>query len=81
MPNETIGYCVKSPVNHITTTKLSALMRPIIKIGGLNLVSFVRPSKLFTANAALFNKNIATLTDAAHEKVIRAILQILKNGK
>lgn len=51
------------------------------KNGGLNLVSFVPPSKLFTANAALFNKNIATLTDAAHEKVIRAILQILKNGK
>ena len=29
--NETIGYCVKSPVNRITTTRLSALMRQIIK--------------------------------------------------
>ncbi|NOT11268.1 MAG: MazF family transcriptional regulator [Methylococcaceae bacterium] len=40
------------------------------KSGSLNVVSFVRPSKLFTANVALFNKNVATLTDASHEKVI-----------
>jgi len=51
------------------------------KNGGLNVVSFVRPGKLFTANAALFNKNVATLTDASHEKVISAILQMLKNGQ
>jgi len=49
--------------------------------GGLNVVSFVRPGKLFTANAALINKNVATLTDASHEKVINAILQMLKNGQ
>jgi len=49
--------------------------------GGLNLVSFVRPNKLFTANAVLFNKNVATLTDASHEKVIRAILLMLKHGE
>jgi mRNA interferase MazF len=51
------------------------------KNGGLNVTSFVRPSKLFTANVALINKNIATLTDEAHEKVITAILQILRNGQ
>jgi mRNA interferase MazF len=51
------------------------------KNGGLNVVSFVRPGKLFTANVALFNKNVAALTDASHEKVISAILQILKNGQ
>jgi mRNA interferase MazF len=50
------------------------------KNGGLNLVSFVRPSKLFTANEALINKNVASLNDATHEKVINTILQILKNG-
>jgi mRNA interferase MazF len=51
------------------------------KNGGLNLVSFVRPGKLFTANEALINKNVATLTDASHEKVINTILQLLKNGQ
>ena len=51
------------------------------KNGSLNVVSFARPGKLFTANAALINKNVATLTDVAHEKVISAILQILKNGQ
>jgi hypothetical protein len=56
-------------------------MRTIIKIGGLNVASFVRPSKLFTANEALFSKNVATLTDTSHEKVINAILQMLKNGE
>jgi len=51
------------------------------KNGGLNVVSFVRPGKLFTANIALINKNVATLTNASHEKVISAILQMLKNGQ
>ena len=50
------------------------------KNGGLNLVSFIRPSKLFTTNEALINKNVATLKDASHKKVINTILQILKNG-
>jgi len=51
------------------------------KNGGLNVASFVRPGKLFTANATLFNKSVATLTDSSHEKVINTILQILKNGQ
>jgi mRNA interferase MazF len=51
------------------------------KNGELNVVSFVRPGKLFTANATLFNKNVATLTDASHKKVISTILQMLKNGQ
>jgi mRNA interferase MazF len=61
------------------------------KNGALNVASFVRPGKLFTAHETLFNKNtahetlfnknVATLTDAAHEKVINTILQILKNGR
>jgi mRNA interferase MazF len=51
------------------------------KNGGLNMISFVRPSKLFTANVALINKNVATLTNSSHEKVISTILQILKDGQ
>jgi mRNA interferase MazF len=51
------------------------------KNGGLNVVSFVRPRKLFTANVALINKNVATLTNSSHEKVISTILQILKDGQ
>ncbi len=51
------------------------------KNGGLNVVSFVRPGKLFTANVALINKNVATLTNSLHEKVISTILQILKDGQ
>jgi mRNA interferase MazF len=51
------------------------------KNGGLNMVSFVRPGKLFTANVALINKNVATLTKASHEKVINTTIQMLKDGK
>ena len=51
------------------------------KNGSLNTVSFVRPGKLFTANVALINKKIATLTDASHKKVISSILQIIQNGQ
>lgn len=51
------------------------------KNGGLNVVSFARPGKLFTANVALINKNVATLSNSSHEKVISTILQILKDGQ
>ncbi len=51
------------------------------KKGSLTMVSFVRPSKLFTANVELIHKNVASLTDASHQKIVSVILQILKNGQ
>lgn len=49
--------------------------------GTLGLVSYIRPSKLFTANAQLIRKNVAALKLEAHYKVIGAIQQILINGE
>lgn len=49
--------------------------------GTLNCVSYVRPSKLFTANVQLVKKNVATLKDETHQEVIRVIQQLLNDGK
>lgn len=49
--------------------------------GSLNTVSYVRPSKLFTANAQLVNKKVATLKIDTYHKVISAIQNILSNGE
>lgn len=49
--------------------------------GSLDFVSYVRPSKLFTANMHIISKNVATLKPETHQKVIDAIQQILSNGE
>ena len=49
--------------------------------GNLQRVSYIRSSKLFTANAQLIIKNVAALKPETHQKVIRLIQQILTNGE
>ncbi len=73
--------CCQITSNSYNDDKAIRIDEADYKNGGLNVPSFVRPGKLFTTNVALINKNVATLTTASHEKVISAILQILKNGQ
>lgn len=49
--------------------------------GTLNCVSYVRPSKLFTANEQLINKNVATLKYETYQRVINAIQRLLSDGE
>ena len=49
--------------------------------GGLSLVSFVRPGKIFTANESLTRKRVGTVTRATHSAVISTISQILHDGQ
>jgi len=49
--------------------------------GSLEIVSYVRLGKLFTANVQLIKKNVATIKLETHQKVIDAIQLILINGK
>jgi mRNA interferase MazF len=51
------------------------------KSGNLEIVSYVRPAKLFTANQDLIVKNIAALKAETHQKIVNAIFNILTNGK
>jgi mRNA interferase MazF len=49
--------------------------------GSLELTSYVRPHKLFTANEIIIIKNVASLNIETHYKIINIIQQILINGK
>lgn len=48
--------------------------------GGLSLQSFARPGKLFTAHQSLLLRAAGRLTDAAHERVVDAVVNLLRHG-
>ena len=48
--------------------------------GGLQLASYARPAKLFTAHASLIRSVIGELNDAAHQRVLDAVVSLLRNG-
>ena len=48
--------------------------------GGLPLESFVRPSKLFTANDSIIARQVAQLSDQAHGQVVDAIVRVLQGS-
>lgn len=48
--------------------------------GGLQLASYARPGKLFTAHASLIRSVVGELNDAAHQRVVDAVVALLRNG-
>lgn len=48
--------------------------------GGLRKTSFVRPGKLFTANASLMVEEVGTLTSDAQRRVVQAVVALVKPG-
>lgn len=46
--------------------------------GGLLVTSYARPGKLFTANAALMVRSVGRLNDAALQRVIHAVIRLLR---
>ena len=48
--------------------------------GGLDLDSFARPGKLFTANEAIVAGRAGVLTADAHLGIVEAIVRVLKTG-
>jgi mRNA interferase MazF len=48
--------------------------------GSLQLTSYARPGKLFTANASLFQRSTGLLHAAAHTKVVDVIVRMLRAG-
>ncbi len=46
--------------------------------GGLNLTSYARPGKLFTANDALIVREVGALTDAALAELVAAVVKLLE---
>jgi mRNA interferase MazF len=48
--------------------------------GGLQLTSYARPAKLFTAHASLIRSVAGELHDAAHQHVLEAVVSLLRHG-
>lgn len=46
--------------------------------GGLNLTSYARPGKLFTANDALIVREVGALTAAALDELVVAVVKLLE---
>ncbi len=49
--------------------------------GCLDIISYVRPAKLFTANQELIVKKVASLKIEKHQKIVNAIVKILTKGE
>lgn len=48
--------------------------------GGLQRISYARPSKLFTAHESLFSAIAGSLSIAAHTSVVEAVVVIVRQG-
>ena len=49
-------------------------------IGSLRVASYVRPGKLFTANIRLIASDVGVLKPEAFERVLEAVVKLLKHG-
>jgi mRNA interferase MazF len=48
--------------------------------GSLDLMSYARPGKLFTANESLIAAEVGSLTNESFRQIIEAVIGILKNS-
>ena len=48
--------------------------------GSLHVVSYARPGKLFTASQGLMTRRVGTLTNAALEQIVDAVVGLLRKG-
>ncbi len=62
-------------------TKAIELSDSAFKTGSLNLISYVRPAKIFTANKEIIKKKVGTLKLEVQFKIVQAIKKILDDGK
>jgi mRNA interferase MazF len=56
------------------------LMDESFSKGALSAVSFARPTKLFTANSSLMNKQVAILKDKTFKKIIKTTIDKLQEN-
>lgn len=47
--------------------------------GGLRLVSYARPAKLFTASSALISAHVGTVSRQALERIVEATVRLLRS--
>ena len=68
------------------TSNLDADLRAVeliaasFAVGGLRVVSYARPGKLFTAHRSLFVRRIARLTESARDQIKTSIIDLVRQG-
>ena len=76
------GDCILCQItsNPYGDSQAIALINNQLAAGSLHKTSYVRPSKLFTANHNLMQKEIGSLTADAFRQVIEDVISILRSG-
>ena len=76
------GDCILCQItsNPYGDSQSIALTNAQLTTGSLHRASYVRPSKLFTANRNLIQKEIGTLTADAFRQIVEAIVHILRSS-
>jgi len=74
-----ITFYVRLPVTFILTRAIE-LTNNNFASGSLRVVSYARPSKLFTANHSLLVAQVGTLNDDALKKVVEAVIELLREA-
>lgn len=63
------------------TSKISICLKPDdFATGGLPIVSYVRPDKLFTADKTIIKKTIGKLTSATKDKVLSSVSELFMSS-
>ncbi|MGN7610472.1 type II toxin-antitoxin system PemK/MazF family toxin [Magnetococcales bacterium HHB-1] len=50
------------------------------QLGSLQRDSFIRPGKIFTANASLFNRSVGQLKRTVFATVVDAVVEVVRSG-
>lgn len=66
--------------NPYADTHAIALTEADFSMGGLQLLSYARPGKLFTANEALFSGKAGILIDASLNKVRETVAELVRGA-
>ena len=76
------GDCILCQItsNPYGDSRAIALTNTQLAAGSLHKISYARPSKLFTANHNLMQKEIGSLKADAFRQVIEGIINILRSG-
>ena len=76
------GDCILCQItsNPYGDSQTIALTHTQLATGSLHRTSYVRPSKLFTANHNLMQKEIGSLTADAFRQVIEGVINILRSS-
>ena len=76
------GDCILCQItsNPYGDSQAIALTNNQLAAGSLHKISYARPSKLFTANHNLMQKEIGSLTADAFRQVIEGVINILRSS-